>query len=104
MVQVQQAAAIVHPHAEANAVEASQVGGGFRRGQQIVGGYRIFGMRQRDFLPDGAQILEHLQGGQNRVTDGGVNALADVFLRHGDAQSFDISGQGAQVIGDIHFR
>ncbi|MNI94002.1 hypothetical protein D3C73_1520370 [compost metagenome] len=60
-------------------------------------------MRQRDFFPDGAKAFQHLQCREYRLADRSINAFADILFRHPDAQSGNVTGQRAEVVGDIDF-
>jgi len=74
-----------HAQPVAHAVVARQIGRGFRRRHDIIGGQRVFGVRQRNIDHVGAGILEPLRALLPQRLDRRRHAGHPVFLRNADA-------------------
>src|SRR4029453_119246 len=83
----------------AHAIVAGEVRRRLRRGDEVVGGDGVLGMRQRDGLDDGAQSLELTDGRTNGGIDLGLHPLDEVLLRETDAQAAYAASERGAVAG-----
>src|SRR5689334_11638996 len=98
LVQVFQVFRVFAAIAETYAIEARQVGGRFRRGDHVVRRNRVLHVRQADFLDHGAELFQLFNAGHDQVGDARVQACAEVFLRHADAQALQRTVEAGAVI------
>ena len=73
--------------AEADAVEAREIGAGLGGGDDVVGGDGVAGVGERDGDDDGALGFELIEGGVDSGADFGVQALFKIFGGNADSKA-----------------
>ena len=89
---------ILTPVPVLHSVVTRQVGGGFGRYQDVVGGHGVFGVRQVDGFHAGAERFHALDRATDAFLHGGVQSFGQVFIGHADAKAFYALLQGCRVI------
>ena len=85
--------------AVAHAVVAREVRRRLGRRDHVIGGQRVFGVRQRDVDDLGARVAQHRRAVGPELLDLGGHAVHAVFARDADHLAPDVAGQRGLEIG-----
>ena len=88
------------PEAEAHAIKSREVGRSLRRRDHVIGGNRIFGVRQRNRLHLAARLAQPVQRSLDGRANLRVQPLAEVLRRNTDAQTLHRFCQRAHIISN----
>lgn len=86
--------------AEPDAVITTQVGAGFRRGDEVIGGQSILRVRHGYFDQFSAHGDQFVNGATDRRFDGRFHAGHEIFAGQADLQAFDARAQVFRIVGN----
>src|ERR1019366_7185161 len=83
-----------------NAIESSEIAGGFRGCKNVVIGYAILGVRQRNidqFAPGSNQVTLRFSNEPSNIR---LDSIAKILLRYSDSYTANISLQCLRIISN----